>query len=326
MYTKLTDVKLKTGENMEIGVVFAPDQEHSEGISKVLHHKGEPWLSHVNRALSGDIKELETRFYIGKLDGQVVANIMTVEYNHTGVFGHVFTIPEQRRKHICSQIMEQQMSDFRRRGGGILILGTGFNSHPYWIYHSFGFRSIIENTGFMRYSTDDDFEIKHFTPSKDTKAVDVQWKHWSVMNVLMSANEAELMKSVSSGFYGKINYEGGFLHFIKRIEDGNLKARLLESESGAVVGCITLDRDHRWAGNTYILDMFMHKNFVPHYDTLLNSIQLPEGKMQCYVAENSPDEKIKALQKSGFEQEAMLKKQFSYGSESYNVFLYSKFI
>jgi len=113
-------------------------------------------------------------------------------------------------------------------------------------------------------------------------------------------------------------------------------SRLLESESGAVVGCITLDRDHRWAGNTYILDMFMHKNFAPHYDTLLNSMQLPdhvppcngrtEGKIQCYIAENSSDEKIKALQKSGFEQEAMLKKQFSYGSESYNVFLYSKFI
>jgi DNA invertase Pin-like site-specific DNA recombinase len=44
------------------------------------------------------------------------------------------------------------------------------------------------------------------------------------------------MKSVASGLYGVLSFEGGFLHFIKRIEDGNLKAKLLESESGAVVG------------------------------------------------------------------------------------------
>lgn len=236
MYTKLSNAKLKTGEDIEIGLVLAPDQEHSDAIAKVLHHKGEPWLSHVSRALSGDIKGLETRFYVGKLDNQVVANVMTVEYRHTGILGHVFTIPEQRRKHICSLIMEQLMSDFRYRGGGVLLLGTGYNSAPYWIYHSYGFRSVLENTGFMRYSTDDDFEAKHFTPTKDSKAVDVQWKHWPVMSVLTSVHETELMKSVASGLYGVLSFEGGFLHFIKRIEDGNLKAKLLESESGAVVG------------------------------------------------------------------------------------------
>ena len=63
MYTKLSNAKLKTGEDIEIGLVLAPDQEHSDAIAKVLHHKGDPWLSHVSRALSGDIKELETRLY-----------------------------------------------------------------------------------------------------------------------------------------------------------------------------------------------------------------------------------------------------------------------
>ncbi|HGJ66401.1 TPA: hypothetical protein ENS27_13645 [bacterium] len=324
MYKKLSDAKLKTGEDLEIGVVFAPDQENAEGVAKVLHHKGEPWLSHVNRALSGDIKELETRFYVGKLDGQIVANIMTTEYNRTGILGHVFTMPEQRQKGICKFIMEQQMADFKRRGGGILILGTGFNSHPYWIYHSFGFRSIIENTGYMRFSTEDDFEQKYFTPSS-VKAVDVQWKHWSVINVLMSVHEAELVKSVSAGRYGIFNFEGGFLHFINQIEEGKLNAKLLESESGAVVGCITIEQDRRWAGNTYILDMFMHKNFFSHYDVLLNSMELPEGKIQCFIDANAPREKINALEKAGFEHEALLKKQFSWCNDLYDVILYSRF-
>ncbi len=51
MYTKLSDVKLKTGENMEIGVVLTPDKEYADRITDLLHHKGEPWLTHVNKAL-----------------------------------------------------------------------------------------------------------------------------------------------------------------------------------------------------------------------------------------------------------------------------------
>ncbi len=324
MYKKLSDAKLKTGEDLEVGLVLAPDAENAEGVAKVLHHKGDPWLSHINRALSGDIKELETRFYVGKLDGQIVANVMTTEYNRTGILGHVFTMPEQRRKGICSFIMEQLMADFKSRGGGVLLLGTGYDSHAYWIYHSFGFRSLLENSGFMRFSTEDDFEQKHFTPS-GVKAVDVQWKHWPVMNVLTSVYETELVKSVASGRYGILSFEGGFLSFINQIEEEKINAKLLESESGAVVGCITLEQDRRWAGRTYILDMFMHKNFLSHYDALLNSMKLPEGKIQCFIDANAPEEKVDALKKAGFGSEALLKKQFVWDGESHDVIMYSKF-
>ncbi len=324
MYTKLSDAKLKSGEDMEIGVIFAPDQEYIEAINKVLHHKGEPWLTHVNRALDGTITDLETRFYVGKLNGRIVANIMTVEYNHTGILGHVFTVPEQRRKHICTLIMEQQMKDFKQRGG-LLLLGTGFNSAPYWIYHSFGFRSVIENSGFMRFSTDDNFEEKHFTYGKVSPA-DLQWKHWTLMATLMSVKETEILKSVASGLYGIINFEGGFLNLMKRLEDGNVKVKVLESEYGAVVGCIALEQDRRWAGKTFILDMFMHRNFIANYDELISCMELPEGKIQCFVVANSPDEKINALKRSGFNQEALLKNQFLWDNRWFDVYLFSKFV
>jgi len=324
LYTKLSDAKLKTGENMEVGVILAPDGDFIDEMPKVLHHKGEPWLSHVSRALSGDIKGLETRFYVGQLDGHVVGNIMTVEYNHTGILGHVFTIPEQRRKHICSLIMAQQMADFRQRGGGILLLGTGYNSHPYWIYHSYGFRSLIEGSGFMRFSTDDDFEAKFFAKA-NANVVDVEWKHWPAMNLLTSRHEIGVLRSLSLGSYGVSSFEGGFLHFMKRIEDRQIKAKLLESESGAVVGCIMLDQDRRWTSKTYILDMFVHPNFVPYYPELINSMELPDGKIQCYVDSRSPINKMKSLEEAGFRQEALLKSQFIYNSEWLDVFVYSKF-
>ena len=117
MYTKIADEKLKTGENMEIGVVMAPDEDHFGSMMELLHHKGPPWLTHVERALKGDITGLEPRFYIGALNGQAIANIVTVEYNRTGIFGHVFTRPEHRRKGACTLVMGHQMEDFRQRGG-----------------------------------------------------------------------------------------------------------------------------------------------------------------------------------------------------------------
>lgn len=324
MYTKLSDVKLKTGEDMQIGIVLAPDMGYVERINDVLHHKGEPWLTHVDKALKGEITGIETRFYIGHLNGHVIANIMTVEYNRTGILGHVFTRPEHRRKHACTLIMSHQMEDFKRRDGGLLLLGTGYNSPAYWIYHSYGFRSISEGSGFMRFSTEEDFEKHHFTPG-EVKVVDVEWKHWPVMNVLTSVPSIETLRSLGLGVYGIASFEGGFLNFIRRLEDQRVKAKLLESSSGAVVGCITLEQDHKWRDSTYILDMFTHPNFTSHYDKLLSALDLPEGKIQCYVDAGSPDEKMTALKQAGFDREAMLKNQFVYHGKWFDVYIYAKF-
>jgi hypothetical protein len=63
-----------------------------------------------------------------------------------------------------------------------------------------------------------------------------------------------------------------------------------------------------------------------YYGDLLNSMELPEGKIQCYTMTNSPDEKINALKSAGFEKEALLKKQFSWGGEWFDVFLFAKFV
>ena len=89
----------------------------------------------------------KTRFYLGVIEGEAVGNIMTVEHGGIGILGHVYTLPEQRRKGIASRIMAAQMKDFQERGGRTLTLGTGFDSPAYWIYQGYGFRSIVEGSG-----------------------------------------------------------------------------------------------------------------------------------------------------------------------------------
>ena len=36
MYEKFADVELRTGQSMEVGVVFAPDAEYAEEVKKIL--------------------------------------------------------------------------------------------------------------------------------------------------------------------------------------------------------------------------------------------------------------------------------------------------
>ena len=217
------------------------------------------------------------------------------------------------------------MDDFRKRGGGLLLLGTGYDSPAYWIYHAHGFRSLMEESGFMRYSTDDDFE-ENFFAAGSTKAVDVEWKHWSLMNVLTSVPGVEAMRSLTFGLYGRKSFEGSFLGFIRNLKDDeNKQAKLLESESGAIVGCATLMPEGKWLGTTYLLDIFVHQNFVSDYGTLLNALKMPEGKIQCYVDAQSPKEKVEAIEAVGFQREAVLKNQFAWNGEWFDVFLYSKF-
>ena len=324
MYKKLSDAQLKTGETMEIGLVLTPDAEYADRMIDFLSHKGDSWRWHIEGALKGEITGLETRFYIGQLNDHIITNVMTVEYNRTGFFGHVFTRPEHRRKHACTLVMEKQMEDFRQRGGGIMLLGTGYDSPAYWIYHSHGFRSVTEKSGFMRYSTEDNFEIDHFTYG-GVKVVDVEWKHWPLMNVLASVPGIETLRSLDFGLYGIADFGGAFLEFIKSLKEGRRKAKLLESESGAVAGCAVLSSDRRWRDKTFLLDIFAHPNFISYYDMLLNSMELPEGKIQCYVDANAPGEKIAALQQADFNREALLKNQFEWGDDRVDVFIYSKF-
>ena len=56
----------------------------------------------------------------------------------------------------------QQIPAGGRIGYAILTLGTGFESPPYWIYHSFGFRSIDGTSGRMKWLATPDAETSWF--------------------------------------------------------------------------------------------------------------------------------------------------------------------
>lgn len=324
MFNKLEEAVLKTGERMEVGLIAAPDAPHAEEIKQFLGHKPGNYKWHIERCVTEPLDALETRFYVGKLDGNVIANIMTVEHEGIGILGHVFTLPEQRRKGACKGVMALQMEDFRQRNGRALYLGTGYNSAPYHIYHSFGFESVYPESGFMKYHLNADFAERYFAPAP-AQPKQVEWHDWPKVTALSAIVGWDTLRSLTWGVYGPTNLEGGFLAFKHDLEIGDVydDAKLLVASNGAIVGWATVSRDARWRGETAVLELFFHPNFADAVPTLLSALTFPELKIQCY-ADESATVKADILASAGFHCEARLKGQFAYAGRRYDVSVFTR--
>lgn len=323
MYDKLGEAILKTGERMEVGVMTAPDEPHAEEVKQFLGHKPGNYKWHIERCIAEVLDALETRFYVGKLDGNVITNIMTVEHEGIGILGHVFTLPQQRRKGACKGVMAYQMEHFRQRGGRALYLGTGYNSHPYYIYHSFGFESVFPESGFMKYHVNGDFEECYFALAP-TEPKFVEWHDWPKVTALSSIVGWDTLRSLTWGVYGPTNLEGGFLSFKHALEteDAYDDAKLLISSGGAIVGWATVSRDARWRPETAVLDLFFHPNFADDVPVLLSAAAFPESKVQCYV-DSGAEKKAAVLEAAGFVCEGRFKNQFAYSGQGYDVLVFA---
>ncbi|MDE0485333.1 MAG: hypothetical protein OXI67_22410 [Candidatus Poribacteria bacterium] len=324
MYKKLGNTVLKTGENMEVGVITAPDERHAEEVKQFLGHKGGNWEWHIEQCVTESLDELKTRFYVGKIDGNIITNIMTVEHEGIGILGHVFTLPEERRKGACKGAMAYQMEDFRQRNARALYLGTGYNGHPYHIYHNFGFESVYPESGFMKYHVNEDFEERYFA-SAPVQPKPVEWHDWPKVTALSGIVGWDILRSLKWGVYGPTNFEGGFLSFKHALETEDVydDAKLLISSDGAIVGWATVSRDERWRPATAVLDLFFHPNFAESVPALLSVLQFPELKVQCYV-DGTAENKAAVLEAAGFACEGQFKNQFTYNGQHYDVLVFGR--
>src|SRR5262249_56726937 len=110
-------------------------------------------------------------------DGEIITQVMIVGAAGAGILGHVFTRPDQRRKGAYQLLMAHQMRDTAARRFRVLTLGTGFDSPPYWIYHSFGFRSIADGSGQMKWQAQPDAEAELYRP-RPTRGREPRWGGW----------------------------------------------------------------------------------------------------------------------------------------------------
>jgi len=143
LYEKLGETALKDGP-AELGIVQGPDPDWAEKLLPFLSHKGDLWNWQNEWCLRKDPEGLNPLYYVCHREGELLANVCNFFRNGVGNFSHVYTHPDHRRKGACAAILKALFSDFEKRGGRAMFLGTGYASVPYRIYEKHGFRSVTE--------------------------------------------------------------------------------------------------------------------------------------------------------------------------------------
>lgn len=342
MYTHLGNVRLKTGEPMEIGVVECPDPEWAGQVLPLLGHKGYPWQVHIEAALREPLDELQTLFYLGLIEGVAITNVMIVGARGTGILGHVFTRPEHRRKGAYTRLMAAQMEHTRSLGYRLLTLGTGFETPPYWIYHSFGFRSIDGVSGRMKWLADPEAETRWFRRG-GTNVRPMRWDDWASLNLLAyqpaEPNE-ELPRSWTFRLEEHGSLEGSFLDLRARMPHNSPRtleevrqrvaqaeepaALVLETEHGAAVGWAVLQRDLLALRRAWCLDCYVHPDFYAAIDQLLGAMPWP-GPARVAAYSSAPEGyRGAALRRAGFAPIAALPDWLQRGQHSLALQVYAR--
>jgi hypothetical protein len=224
--------------------------------------------------------------------------------------------------------MAHQMDDFRTRNGHVLLLGTGYQSPAYWIYHSFGFRDLPgASPGTMRFRRDDEpeFTTRFFAEAGvPLRVVPARWKHWPLVALLASLPELPYLRSLTLEAWGVTLLEGPYCYFLaRREEDERVAAAVLEAGNGAVAGVATLVPDERWPGVS-LLDVFAHPRVgAEDVAALVRALPAQAGKVQCFA---DPQDTLKtaALEQTGFVREAVLPGQFREGDTWRDAWLYGR--
>lgn len=315
MYQKLDTITLKSGEQVEAGVIKGPDPGWAERLVKLLWHKGDPWNWQNARLLEAD-QGLDVYFYVLHRDGKPFANIMTVENAGVGHFGHVWTEPADRQKGASSLLMALQMDHFRARGGQALFLGTGYDSVAYQMYARFGFQSIEAKSGYMAYyhSNQADFAARYFTPPVTADDLVIQplaWPHWPASAALFLGDFPGVMRCVRGEIIGRESSEGGLLPLLLEAEQQQQKGKpprsfvLYQRATNAVLGFATGDWHPHWPGN-YLLDLYCHPAYWAQAAALLNALTLPPALRTVIYADSSDQAKQNVLMALGFQLVATL--------------------
>ena len=305
MYTILGTVQIKSGQQMEIGVVRAPDAEWAERLAGFLSHKGPDWVPQVEMALTGSLDSMLSLFFIGLVEGQLACHTVVSGERRVGILGHVYTRPEDRRKGAIKILMEHVLA-YCTSCYDVLSLMTGFDTPPYWIYHSLGFRGVTPTSDEMLWQPRE----THLPFAPGSTAVrDLEWGDWAFLNLMsfQTDDDYEMPRSPLLGLKGLGHVEASFITLqMRRLADPSIQAKALVSGAGATVGWTLLAPDLHWFGDVLELDLCVHPNFIEDLVSLASSIELPHSKVVSYVTDPA-GERARALLQLGFRQETTLK-------------------
>jgi hypothetical protein len=312
MYEPSGSVTLKDGETVEAGTITGPDAEWAERIEQLLAHKGDRWNWQNSALLRQDVG-MTGRFSILHRSGVPFANIMTAERNGAGIFGHVWTKPDDRRKGACEHLMRVSLAQFTSHGGRALFLHTGYDSAAYHIYSRHGFESVEPSSGAMDYysTSREEFEEWYFAAG-EMSVEPLDWPHWPASVALFMGGSPGIARCVQLGLVGRTSTESSLLPVVRREiaarergEDPRVLA-LVSKETTAVTGLAAVGPHPLWSA-LCVVDIYCHPGAWGKADELLGGLRLPEDRMCVAYVEPSCAERKRVLEGVGFRPAGLLR-------------------
>lgn len=316
---------LKNGSPAEVLLVASPCPQATPELVELLGHKGEPWVWQIALCIDGRAEGINARFYVARVEGQLVANVTVLQTGGLGSLGHVFTKPEYRGQGLARTLLEAAVADFDRHGGRAMVLTTGFESMPWRLYSSVGFRGTCPEQGYggmVRFAPGDDWQTVLSGPPGEIRQAD--WPHYMGLQVLFGAPGPVQLRSVLMPSIGPRVVEGGYLHLRKAQEEGRgPDCRVIEGPAGAVLGCAVLGNHPVWGarGARQVLDLYSAPAAAPALPNLVSAILEPvSGPVECWC-DSRAKQQMEALQGAGFRVQAELGPTLRMGDQVTEVIL-----
>ncbi|HYG76430.1 MAG TPA: GNAT family N-acetyltransferase [Planctomycetota bacterium] len=334
MYQKVESVRLKNGESAELGVLTGPDSsEQAQQLRALLGHKGAAWRWQIEQSLTQSATSVSSRFYVLSKEGRPFANIMCVQSRGVGIFGHVYTHPDERRKGAADIIHAYQIEDFKRRGGRALYLGTDYDSHPYRLYARHGFLGVEPGSGYMYYFAQgqEAFEREVFAPAS-VRVEPLSFEHWPTLPALAMMRHPARVRIAGMNVINVRSTEGGSLPYLvamaepaKANQPSPPRAWVAVSETShmpVAIACST--PDSVFNDDCDLVDVFCAPGFEASLPPLLEKLELCGSRSAiCYVDPFWP-EKMKVLSGSAFQEAGRLPKHFQSRGQACDVTLWRR--
>ena len=258
MYQALGTMTLRSGEQVELGVVRAPDLEWRDRILPLLAHKGVYWRWQNVEFLTVDVG-IDASFFICHRDGQPFANVMTALYAGVGILGHVYTYPEDRGAGAASLLVGAAIDDFKARGGQALFLETGYGSTAYRIYERYGFHSLEPMSASMEFYTASkgEFEQTYFAQGAASFQM-LDWRHYPASQALFAGDFPGHVRCAALQLVGRLSNDEYIIPLLAEelSAETEHRARVLMSDSsGAVVGFGLWSRHPFWP-DSGLIDLY----------------------------------------------------------------------
>jgi hypothetical protein len=242
---------------------------------------------------------------------------MTAVHGGVGFLGHVWTVPEDRRKGAASHAMAYAVSDFEDAGGKALYLGTWFDSPAYHIYRAHGFEGIEPGSGTMAFyaSGREAFYDAYFAEGP-VEIEGLGWSHWPASPALFLGDSPGVVRCTPLRLFGRCSTEGPLLPFLReerRRRDAREAhcARVLRHRgTAAVVGLAVCTPDPVWP-RTSVVDVYCHPDFWALAERLLRTLDLVDEDRYLAYCDSGWADKEEALAGLGFRPTARLPKLVS---------------